>query len=196
MFVKTASPRRHARTVDEWVDRAIAPLVDAVNGSGLGIRTKFSCSGHATRPDWPYLLFEADNASWIEFIESCVLNVNSVTRGQSRVELGLRPHAGVLRLPVYPGIWSGLNSWPITSHLVNPPRRLVELWWIELAELARMIRKHDAQPSRHFERAFADKLLAPSRRPWWHAIYPMQYEPDPNALPRLVAELTRRQNSG
>jgi hypothetical protein len=164
------SVRREARTVDAYVDPHVARLVDAINRSPFDVSTFGSCSGHLRKPGLPYVAFHTERLEFVAFMLLCVGAVNDVMRGQTSLKLPVASgkSGGSIRLAVHPSLWDGRFSlWPVGMGLVPPPRRLVELWWLELGELARMLERRDASPSMRFRSEAARLGRSPSRPPWW-----------------------------
>lgn len=119
------------------------------------------------------------------------MNLNRATTGSTYLHLPHPRGTASIRLGLYSGLWPGTSFWPLLAGLVNPPQRLVDLWWRELGELARMIGREDACVGRDFEHAFARRMTDRAVRPWWHS-----YDADDiGDLTRFCGELARR-NAG
>jgi hypothetical protein len=140
------------------IDRHARRLVDAINASGMGVQTYARCSGHYHKPSMPYIAFTCQGWNFLRFLLPALTGLNSATRGQARVQLteqrGDVIKASIrlsLHLSVFP---EGVDWSPIAVGRVNPPRRLLLLWWRELDELAGMIEERRAKPSTEILEAF------------------------------------------
>lgn len=144
----------YAKTVDEPVDRHVAPLVDAINRSSFAAFTRFSCSGHKGRLDMPYISFECRGFAFPGFVLRCLTALNASTYGSAYVELGEQMGSrirGVIRLLPY--------AWARTAYDEIQPPRVVELWWSELDALARMVERRTTTPPRAFVRDTARRRM-------------------------------------
>jgi hypothetical protein len=124
----------------------------------MAVQTYSSCSGHYHKPSTPYIAFRCEGWEFLRFLLPMLTGLNSATRGQARLQLteqrGDVIQASIrlrLHLSVFPG---GVDWSPIVVGQVNPPKRLVLLWWRELDELAAMIEEQRTEPSLAFLAAF------------------------------------------
>lgn len=189
------SIRRKARTVDAYVDPHVARLVDAINRSPFDVSTFGSCSGHLRKPGLPYVAFHTARLEFVAFMLLCVGAVNDVMRGQTSVKLPAASgnSGGSIRLALHSSLWDGRFSlWPVGMGLVPPPRRLVELWWLELGELARMLERRDAAPSMRFRSEAARLQRSPSRTPWWSQYATNDRGSELESMIRLLEAIAQR----
>ncbi len=193
---RKVAARRAARTVDAYVDARVARLVDAINRSPFGVSTFGACSGHLHKPGLPCVAFHTPRLDFAAFMVGCVKAVNAVMRGQTILRLPTPSGAdgGSIRLASYSGLWDGrLSLWPVSMGLVPPPRRLVELWWLELGELARMVERQDAQPSMRFCTEAVRLQDSPSRAPWWSRYATSEDGFELASMIRLLEAIAQRQ---
>ncbi len=159
-----------AQTVDDPVDRHIAPLVDAINRSREAA-TYSSCSGHMKDSGFPYVGFKSKGWKFVGKIRKTITQINEVTRGQPLLEIRSFGDDeildAVIRFRMYPWLWAPrVNLAPLAAQLVFPPPRLVRLWWNEIAELARMIEEDEA-PGEFATNFFASQRSSDRGFPWW-----------------------------
>jgi hypothetical protein len=140
------------------VDPHARRLVDAINVSGMGVQTYASCSGHYHKPSTPYIAFSCQGWDFLRFLLPAVTGLNAATRGQARLHLTEQRGdliKGSIRLSVHLSVLpEGVDWSPIVVGRVNPPRRLVLLWWRELDELAAMIEEQRTEPGLEILEAF------------------------------------------
>jgi hypothetical protein len=155
-----ATPRRSS-TVSEYVDPHARRLVDAINNCPQGARTYACCSGHYHKPSQPYVAFYSWNWDFIRLLLSITTGINRASRGYTTVSLrhylDERQIQGSLRLNPYP--WLGRNEYLFRLSVEDaiPSRRIAQLWWRELDEMAAMIEERRTWPSQAFV-LFADDL--------------------------------------
>lgn len=147
-----------ARTVTQRVDRNAAALVDAINDADTDVRTFACCSAHMTKPGVPYIAFRGTDWAFIKTMLLRITGVKSVTLGQTRLvlsELSDGRFVGSIRFVIYPWFDLSDDEWTRMVESGGPtPRRLVRLWWDELDELARIVRKAETVPSTTFQARF------------------------------------------
>ncbi len=135
----------YAKTVSQSVDKHVARLVDAINGSTFSAKTLYSCSGHPGKASFPYVAFECRGFAFVKFTLRCLSRVNAITGGATQLRLtkisGDRLF-GVIGFVSYPSRYG--TDWP------TPPAHLVQLWWAEIDELARMVERGRAEESAEF----------------------------------------------
>jgi hypothetical protein len=185
----------YAQTVEEHVDRHVAPLVDAINRSGRAA-TYSSCSGHMKDSGFPFVAFRTEGWEFVGSIRRMITEVNHVTRGQTLLEIAPFSPEGlvsaVVRFRMYPWLWAseGINLAPLAVQLVVPPPRLVRLWWAEIAEVGRMIEMHD-QPGAAFGAYFLNQQWSGRGFPWWGARSLSISPPHEHATDERVARFRR-----